>query len=285
MSGENQYLIRKSDNTVVPLQAYGFRVAGLGSMPIEFRTRQGYKQHGVVVDDWKLGARTITFVGDLFGRDRRQFWAKRQALIHALTPEAGAVTFRTVLPNGAQRDIDGWVDASMALVEPEDGRITEATFGLMCPDPTFYDPVESVYDLMAHSVNTFVLPFAFPDDMWFGGLTILSDTCNNAGTWRAYPIITITGPYERIVFHNLTTGIEFTLGVAVPAGDIVTVDMTPGQQRIIRNGANAYGDLESGNLVDWLLAPGQNVLSVSGAGIVAGQTAVRITFHARYLAI
>jgi len=283
MTGENEYLI-SSDGQMYPLSYFGAIVTGLGNVPVEYRTRESYGQHSVTVDGFKLTPRTISFSFPLHGRSRQALWDRRQRLIEVLNPEKGVVTYRHVMPDGSRRDIDGWLDASLSLAESEDGRGNSVGFSLFCPDPTFYDPQAQSENVAAVEVTALILPFYLPDELWFGGGTTLVATVNNPGTWRAYPVLTITGPYQRLVCSNETTGATFTLGVALDIGETLVVDLTPGQQRVTRGGVNALDEIESGNIVDWLLAPGDNVLSFSGAGLT-DVSQVNVSFQARYVAL
>lgn len=283
MMGENDYLIR-SDGQIYPLRHYGVKVTGLGNVPLEHMTQAGYKQHGVVVSGWRLTPRTITFALDLDVLRPDQRWQRRQELIDQISPQYGAVTYRKVFADGSRRDIDGMLDTSLSLVESDDLRHVATGFGLFCPDPTFYDPAEQDQILTAATVDAFVLPFAVPDELWFGGATQLSGTVSNPGTWRAYPVITIGGPYSRMIIQNQTTGASITLGVALPAGSSMVIDLTPGQETITRDGDNAFDEIEEGNLIDWYLAPGDNLVLFGGAGVTVSSFA-RVSFQARYIAL
>lgn len=282
-NGENDYLIR-SDGRRYPLQYYGAAVTGLGATPIEHQARRGYKQRGVTIDGFFLGPRTLSFAFDLYGLKRQDVWDRRQELLDQLNPETGIVTYRKIMPDGSRRDIDGWLDASTSLAETDDPRVTNVGFSLFCPDPTFYDPTAESDILAASEVDAFVLPFAVPDGLWFGGSTQLTGTLTNPGSWRAYPTIRIGGPFSRLVLTNSTTGASITLGVALAYGHEIVITLTPGNQSVLRDGVNAFDEIEEGNLVDWYIAPGDNVIVCGGAGLTT-DSFVQIAYHPRYLAL
>ena len=283
MSGENQYLIA-ADGMIYPLRDLGVRVTGISEIPVEYQTTQGYKQHGVTVLDWRLQTRTISFAFEVYALDRLGYWQARERLIATLRPNLGVVTYRQILPDGRRRDIDGWLQPGLALAEVASGRSFDAAFSLTCPEPSFYDPAVQTATLAAQSLSAFVLPFAVPDDMWLGGTTQLYTTLTTEGTWRAYPTITIQGPYARLNLANDTTGATFTLGTALAAGDTLLVDLTPGAQTIQRNGVVSLDELEDGNLVDWHLVPGDNTLHGSGTGLT-GATGITVQWSTRYIAL
>ncbi len=283
---ENDYLITAGG--VFLLRDYGARATGIGNIPVSYVTRQGYKQHGVSVEDHALQPRTISLAFDLHGRNRSGLLALRSALLSAVSPADGvALTYRRVLPDGSRRDIDCWIDSSLSISDGFDGVSAEVGLSLFCPDPSFYDPARITETLTPQPASAFVLPFALPDDLWFvaEGSAILGATIDNPGTWRAYPEIVINGPYTRMVVMNETTGALFVLGVAASASDTITVTLEPGNLRITRNGVLSFDELEDGDLVNWYLAPGQNVVAVSGSGTFGGVTSVQVRYNARYIAL
>lgn len=283
MSGENQYLIA-ADGTIYPLRDLGVSVVGMSDIPAEYQTQQGYKQHGVTVQDWRLQARTLSFAFEVYARTRPDFWAARTGLIDALRPNKGLVTYRQIRSDGRRRDINGWLQPGLNLAESSDGLSFDAGFSLLCPEPSFYDPAAQTTTLAAQSLSAFVVPFAVPDDMWLGGTTQLYVTLNPGGTWRAYPIFTITGPFARLILSNETTGATFTLGTALAAGETLTVDLTPGAQTIERNGATSLDEMDDGNLVDWYLESGDNTLHGSGTGL-SSATTITVQWFPRYIAL
>ena len=98
MSGENQYLIT-ADGMVYPLGALGVRLTGDSDVPVTYQTTQGYGQHGVTVQDWRLTRRTLSFAFEQYTRDRRMYAAARAAVIDALRPNRGP-SFRRSIRRG-----------------------------------------------------------------------------------------------------------------------------------------------------------------------------------------
>jgi len=258
-------------------------IVGLADIPVEYQESRGYKQHGVTVLSWSLTPRSLAFAFEETARTPSGLWAQRQALIDVLKPNTGIVTFRRVFRDGARRDIDGWIEAGMSMIR-EGGLTYDVAFSLRCPDPSFYDPTEQSNSLTMAVVEAFALPFALPDDMYIGDGTSLTATVDNPGTWRAYPTITITGPYSRLVLTNNTTGASFTLGVALDVSETMVIDLTPGAITIERDGVSALDEVEGGNFVDWYLESGDNEVVASGSGIDINTT-VTVSSNPRYIAL
>jgi hypothetical protein len=280
---ENEYLIT-ADGRVYPLAAYGARVTGLGGVPVEYQTAQGYRQHGVTVRDFRLGARTLSLAFRLDARGRRLLWALRGELAEAVSPARGAVTYRKVLPNGNVREIRGWLDESLSVEDVSDGRAVEVSLSLLCPDPSFVDPAWQAVTADNEQSAALVLPVVLPDEFWCGGSSQYVVVLDYPGTWRGYPQLALHGPYDSATVSNLATGAQLVLGLPLPEASLVRVDTTPGALAVTRDGVTAMAELSDGNLVDFFLAPGPNRLVLNGTGFNAA-TAFRVEYRARYIAL
>lgn len=284
-AGEDHYFIA-SDGTVYPLRELGVTVLGESDVPVNYQTDKGYRQHGRTVRDWTLDTREIAFQFTRFAANRRDYWQQRETLINVLNParDEGVVRYRRILPDGRRREIAGRLQAGTSLTVGDDRLNMAASFALLCPDPSFYDPAEQVLTLEASAVSALVVPFSVPDDVWVGGSTQVSGTVDYEGSWRCWPVISIRGPYQRMRVDNLTTGISFTLGVEVSAGQSVVIDLTPGAQSITVGGQAAWDHIAEGNIVDWYLQPGENAINASGSGL-STSTQVELVYHTRYIAL
>lgn len=280
-SGEAEYLVA-ADGTIIDLTDLGVSLVGMSDIPVEYVASQAFKQHGATYHDWRLKPRTLTFAFEQVARSRVGCWALRDALIGVLSPAVGQVIYRRVLHDGAVRQIDGWIQSGMELAQT-DGKSFDAAFALECPDPTFYDPTIVTAIFTASADDALLVPFVVPDEMWIGSETAVQASLTNGGTWYAYPVITIQGPYQRIRLEH-SNGAFLVLGTEAYAGQEVIVDLTPGAQAITHEGVNALDELEDGNLVDFLLEPGANIITGSGAGMT-GTTQVSLIYHTRYVAL
>ena len=280
---ENQSLIR-SDGQVYPLSYYGAKVTGLGSLPVEYQTTQGYKQQGVTVRDYRMQARSISIALTLNALTRRLLWDLRTQVIGSVNPEQGVVTYRKVLPDGQVREIRGWLDESLSIEDADDLRSAEVGFSLMCPDPSFYDPAMRTVTAVTDAAAELVLPFVIPDDFWFGGSNQYLADIEYAGTWRGYPQLIVQGPYDTAYLSNATTGSRIYLGTPVAEGSLIRIDTTPGSVKVTRDGEVSMGEVSDGNLVDFYLAPGFNRLALNGTGFSAASH-FQVQYRTRYIAL
>ncbi|OQA15362.1 MAG: Cortical protein marker for cell polarity [Chloroflexi bacterium ADurb.Bin360] len=84
-------------------------------------------------------------------------------------------------------------------------------------------------------------------------------TITNAGTARAYPVITITGPGRLYYLKNNTTGQELTFDYELVADEVVTLNFSPGVKSITSSWrGNILYAVTGGSMVNWYLAPGAN---------------------------
>lgn len=113
------------------------------------------------------------------------------------------------------------------------------------------------------------------------------------GTWRAFPLIRITGPITDPVITNTTTGKKLSLvGFTITAGNWIEIDTRYEAKTVIDQvGANQISKLTSdSDLAGWALeadpeAPdGINNLTVVGSAANAA-TKVDITYFRRFIGI
>lgn len=296
VSGEADYLILPG-GAVYPLHAWGqelLSVSGLGEIGVEYQTTRGYGQHGMTVLGWRLTPRSIAFQTSHAARNRRDFWAARNDLLAALRPYIGQeITYRKVLPNGARRDIRGWLREGPSIEEMDTCSFA-SSFTLECPDPAFYDPVEQEITLSGSgAASALAFPFAFyrnnsedpGDGFYFDRASVSRSTVSYAGTWRTYPVIEIDGPYQWLRIDNITSGAFILLSVPLSAGRTLMLDLTPGNQTIVDElGNNHLNDRSAGSFIDWYLEAGDNLIVVNGQG-TSVSTEVRLRFYTRYVGL
>jgi len=284
MSGETHYLIVPGGG-VYPLSSLAVQVGGLGDIPVEYQTTQGYGQHGHTVLDWRLAARTLNFQFGVYGRDRRDFWTKRNDLLDLVRPNLNRpVTYRVVLPSGARRDIQGWLRGGPGMESPD--RLSfDAAFSLECPDPSFYDPAAHTVTLTSADPEGLGFPIGFPIG-FASGFEIARANVAYAGTWRSYPRFVVAGPYDWLRLSNAATGRALKLAVPKLAGESVTLDLTPGALSVTDHNGDPCFDEVEGELTNWYLAEEQtNTILVAAFGHTVGTTSVVLTYYERFIAI
>lgn len=281
--GENQYLI-DATGRILPLADYGLQASNLSDVPVVYETARGYGQHGESVLGWHLTARTIRFQWEEDLRRRADWWTRRATIIDRLRPSTGIVTFRLTRDDGSRRDIDGWLQDGLDLGASEDGRGLSPQFSLRCPDPSFYDPAQQTVVFTAQAWEELGFPIGFPISFG-GGYILASAAISYTGTWRSYPVFTITGPYTWLRIHNVTTSKGFRLTVAKLAGQTVTINLSPGALSAQDQEGNSLFDEVDGQLADWYLAEGVTNNIVISSYQDDANTSVTMTYYRRYAAL
>ena len=299
MSGEADYLITY-DERRYPLHSMSRRgllnLSGLFNIPVNYQTTRGYQQDGVTVLDHHLTSRTLSLLVKDTGHCRDDYWlTRRYKLLEALRMNRGGpLSYLKVLPDGQQRQIDCWLQSGPTQANDQgspDAMTMQASFTLMCPDPAFYNPLETVYLVPVATDLELEFPITFP--IVFGAGAAFAGAITYTGTWRSYPSIQLTGPYNYITVTNTTASGEASVTLSVPltTGTVITLYLTPGAQRIENAAGNVLPEVPaSGSLLDWALLPdplatdGANAIAVSGSGFGA-TTAVQIQYNTRYAAL
>lgn len=303
MGGEADYLITHDDKYYA-LHSMGRRgllnISGLFPIPVTYQTTRGYRQDGITILSSDLSTRNIAFVVKDSAHCREDYWlTRRYNLLEVLRMNRGGpLMYQKVLPTGARRRIDGWLSSGPTQQNDQgspDAMTMQAAFSLLCPNPTFYDPTLNEYTVPVDDDLELVFPITFGGGgIVFGsGATFVGSITYN-GTWKSYPVIKITGPYNFITIKNITANGEaaFTLSVPRGPGEVLFVYLEPGNQHI----EDAFGNLlaevpSSGNLIDWALLPdplatdGANMITVSGGAIDSSSTEVIIQYYERFAAL
>lgn len=277
----------------VRLLAYG----NLGAPGTQFITRRGYKQHGSTELDYLLQPRTITV--ELWHSpacDRQTYWDTRKELHDFLRPNRlGPLTFTLQTPNGNLRSIVVRADPGLTFpssAQNNNWNISEP-LDFIAFDPLFFDAAQATLSLSLAAQLQLVFPITFP--ITFGASQVFLTTGNitYSGTWKSYPVITLTGPYTRVTMMNATTGVQINLNVAILLGDTRIIDLTPGAQSITdASGNNKFGDLgPASDLIDFALFPDPEVpggiqeITIQMIDGVNGQSTASLTYYARYFAL
>lgn len=286
----NQLILSNPD---VKLLAYG----NLGASPTQFITRRGYRQNGETEVDYLLQSRTISVeLWHAPACDRQTYWDTRKELHDFLRPNRnGPMTFTLRTPDGYLRSII--VRADPGLVFPiqnsNNNWNVQESMDFTALDPLFFNASQTIVALPSAVQTQLIFPITFPITFGTSDLALSTGSFTYAGTWKSYPIITLTGPYTRAVITNPAIGLSIFLSVAVPAGEQRIIDLTPGQQSIKdASGNNKFSDLGAGsNLVDFAIYPDPEVAGgvqsidvqlVFGVNGISGAT---LTYYERFFAL
>lgn len=252
-------------------------LAGGGNLPQAFSAAKRSIVVGLHVydDDSQVG------LLDLLDRLTFALWHDRAGL-----PTPGVLRFAR--PDGTARQIEVFCTSGPPQTEEEESRDAyqrDTGFGLTFEsglDPLFQDadPVGPLV-FAAPPASGGVPPM--PPVLLTPSSTLGTSTVRNTGNGDAYPIWTITGPGVPTL-SNVTTQREFSLGVTLSAGEVVTVDTRPTRQSAIDGtGADRWGDLVKTSPRDlWTLIPGTNVLNLQLASAGEGSK-IEMVYHRRWL--
>lgn len=287
--GDTLVLIRDD----VKLIAYG----NLGASPTQFITRRGYKQNGSTEIDFLLQSRTISV--ELWHSpacDRQTYWDVRKELHDFLRPNRnGPMTFTLQTPNGNERSIV--VRADPGLVFPSQSNNNnwnvQEQMDFLALDPLFFNATQSSVALSSTTQTQLVFPITFPITFGTSDVFLTTGSITYSGTWKSYPVITLTGPYTRAAITNVQTGVVLMMSVAILAGEQRIITLTPGSQSITdANGVNKFSDLGAGsNLVDFAILPDPEVaggiqeITVQMVGGTGGVSVASISYFERFFGL
>jgi len=267
---------------------------GFGIPEIEYQTQRGYKQHGHIVKDWRLRPRKVNLTLHVAGDDFKSYRASRQQVWNLVRPnKGGALTIRRIDRDGTTRDVDCWFSGGGDGSDSPDTPITHneiLPLEFTCPNPSFYDPLSQTASITGTTPVGLVFPAAFGLVRGTGTWVFHAhDELGQAaisypGTFRSYPVITVTGPYTTMKLVNNATGAEIVFGVAREDGESLTIDIEA-QTVVDTNGVDCFTDLSTANLVDFYLKPDESNSILVEATDSDTNTSATIEYYERYIAL
>lgn len=267
-----------------------------GAPQTDFITRRGYRQDGATEIDYTLGTRPLTVQ---FWRKhcepRQAYWDNRAEILNFLRPNRnGPMTLTLRQPDGAERSLIVRADPGLRLPITQNDNSWNIDEGLefIAFNPIWFDPGTPDINMSSLTAEDLVFPITFPIMFGPSGQAFTTGVINYTGTWKSYPIITVTGPYTFAYFTNQQTGVSIGLVVAISAGQTRIIDLTPGSQSITDgNGVNRFAELAPfSNLIQFNIRPdpevpnGQQTIIASLFGGTSA-SAVTLSYKTRYFAI
>lgn len=290
-------------------------IDGIGMTDVRHIEEAYAQQDGVTYLETRLDKRIIQMRFDLWATSESDMWDARNEFLRLVRVFAAGFSLRLDLPNGAARQIDLRYDSQFTLPRQweESNRIQPAVLQCVAHNPTFYDPTVVTWGFaISGGGATYGYDPGYPGTWGFepdglgfpagwGLSTILSPPQAKVytGTWKAYPVITLTGPMTEPCIENHTTGdkLEFVPGYVIGAGESVVIDL-----RIDSRGRHILTVTHSldGNVADALTddsnlgtfhiaahpeaIDGINEISVRFTGGSTSSNAL-IRFHTRYVGV
>lgn len=300
--------IETVDGQKLPLKGawLDFGFSGFGAAPIQWQSQTGYKRNGARVIDYRLTERRFTVViGESeLNAHRYEYWEARAEILDFLRPNRG--DFNQLKLTLSRLDADGlpvkraiycFYNAGAEFEDfDSDSNQFRVNVGLefIAYDPLFFNPSAASLVLVATTQTDLIFPITFP--ILFGASGSLYDTgdLNYLGSWRAYPTITITGPYESAVLTNYGTGATITLGVPIGAAEQRIIRLMENSFEILdQDGLSVFSELSAGsNLIDFYIPPlgqviagGTQRITVNLIGGVESQSAVTIEYSEYFYGI
>lgn len=283
---------------------------GMGMPPIKYVDQTGPYQHGSTLLDYRLQPRLIQYVHRRNAGSRSGYWWARGDFVNWIRPNRqlansfGMGRLRKVIPSGAMLDVDAMIQQGPAFTARSNTQWDEwgytETIRFICPDPTFYDPVQQSieWELEAYDGLIFfespgweehlIFPIVFGADAFLGYKYIIY-----SGTWLSYPTITITGPLNYPTIENATIGEKIAMNYEAGAGETITIGLRYGQKTVTNNlGANLIGTLtDDSDLASFHIAPdpeapgGINQFLASGSGATVAVSKIELAWYTRYIGI
>jgi hypothetical protein len=255
-------------------------------------TERGPLQQGDSDIDFRLQPTLSTLGLIAYASDIGAHFDVRARLLEIFRPSRTPLVLRWTLENGAVRQLDCHVAGRLAFNSIDMRGFTQrCAVPLRAADPTLYDPAQvAVTYGVGGGGDSWTIPWAVP---WGIGAATVDQTRTivYAGSWRTFPVITITGPITNPVITNLTTGdkLDFT-GITIAAANTYTIDLAYGRKTITNQlGANKIADLTNdSDLATFALeanpeAPGGvNSIRVTGTGATSA-TEIYLQYYPRYV--
>lgn len=271
-------------------------IDGIGMTPVEHRTQRGPYQDGETYLGSILRPRVVT-ISLALANPELDLWTQRAAIGALMAGLANGFYLRATLPSGALRQLDLRYASGLDLpIEAENWlRYQPAVFQAVAHNPLWYNPTSTLWSYVLDPGEgewAFeATGLAFPAGFGVSGIDV-TETKTYTGTWRAYPVITVTGPIDDLVIDNQTTDekLDFT-GYDLGAGETLVMDLRYGYKTVEEDGVSVLDQLTTdSDLATWHIAAhpesdgGYNTLHITGDNATTATT-IAIRFNAQYVSI
>ena len=284
------------DTTVLTLSNYTLVDEGeIGmALPSNYAT-VGAQQDGALWQGVRLVPRILNVVWDSASSTRSAMFDEHQTFLAAMKPYATAGTLRKQLPDDTYYDLKVRINSGLTFNADEQIAASTQRYAIqfIAYDPVWDKQPQATHTVTLPSLTELEFPITFP--ITYGSTNIDdTDTVTTSGTWKAYPVITITGPVTDPIISNNTTDEKLDFdGVTIASGDTYTIDLTAGTKTVVDSSSvNKIGDLTTdSDLGTWHLAAapeatsGNNTIRIQGGSAVVGETSFVIAWYNRFVGL
>lgn len=269
----------------------------LGNPEINYVQQQAYYQDGVSVTAFNAMPRqlNLTFV---YGKEGyttdnlTALWTLRNRILQFVNAYAAPLTFRVTRQDNSIRELRKVYPTPGALFETGApvNRVNIEPVTFTAFDPIWYDGATFNSGALTGTTDTeLVYPKTYPITYGAAGTLITTGALSYAGTWRVYPKLTITGPYNTLTIVNSATGATIQFFISLPAGQSRVIDMSdPVNGFSVTSGAgvNAWSELTvNSNLTDFYIDAFTTPTITANAAGGGVATTMTVEYTARYVGI
>lgn len=285
-SGTRFYSI--SDGTIAGLASY----SGTGLSTYHTITERGPFQHGESYVDFRMDPRDLILTLVVKAPTDSELDSKLAQLAELCKPrESGMVSMKFVTDGGIDKRASAYYVDGLELARAiGDGKQYRVPVAFRIPEGTFSSPLMYTLSFYANGgTGKFAVPMTVP--VTVGGAE-MDETKGfyHSGTFRTYPIITITGPITDCVITQISTNekLDFT-GTTIAAGETREIDCRFGY-KTVKDGAGTSCINELSNDSDLgtfhIACPpdvpnGANAIRVTGSAITSN-TSVVFMYYRNY---
>jgi len=226
---------------------------------------------GARLGNYFEGKRTFTIEGQINASSEADLETQRRLMQGALSIDEGLKTMTVVTRGGLTVTID--VILTSLQLDHDKGENTWGEFQIQLVAPNFYfdGNVLNSETLTINAGEGGAIPAEIPFSFGSGGSGNV--TATNAGNGKARPLIKIYGPIQDPTVQNATTeksiSVTYTLN---SAEDFIEIDTR--NQTVKLNGVSDIISNVTGDLEDFYLLPGDNVLKLVAVAFTEAEATV-----------
>jgi len=261
--------------------------ANFGAAPVIYQTQEGYKLIGSRVLDFTLSDRRMSIlIRQHEGSDKRyEYWTRRNQIMEFFRPNRGVngneltLTINHPDANGnrIKRRIKCRYENGLEFEDFDDSVnafVVDVAINLIAHNPIWEDASQTI-KILSTSIDTdLIFPITFPIVFGESGLIFNTGDLNYLGSWRAYPTMTITGPYSTAKVDNLGTGVFFQLSVPILTGESRVITLSEQTFSIVNDaGDSVFDELSDNSNLSEFYIP------TAGEVIAGGSQAIKATLQ------